>query len=151
MGKIGRYPQTYLTTIRQQNAFLWRTNMRAARIIMWFIAVLMCASSSFAATGSSIRGIVTDGAGKPIRGARVRARSGIKAISRFTQPDGRYEIAVLPGSYEVSVLAFGFAPKTQDKDTAQPGDTNFSLSPKWDATRLLGAEIDQFIPDSADG
>jgi streptogramin lyase len=81
----------------------------------------------------------------------IRARSGIKAISRFTQADGRYEIAVAPGTYEVSAAAFGFVVKRQTKDTAQPGDTNFTLTPKWDATRLSGAEIDRFIPDDADG
>jgi hypothetical protein len=48
-----------------------------------------------------------------------------------------------PARYEVSASAFGFVVKRQTKDTAQPGDTNFTLTPKWDATRLSGAEIDR--------
>jgi len=124
--------------------------MRTARMLLFFVAVA-CATVSFGAPGASIRGVVTDADGKPVRGAVIRARSGIKAISRFTQADGRYEIAVAPGTYEVSASAFGFVVKRQTKDTAQPGDTNFTLTPKWDATRLSGAEIDRFIPDDADG
>jgi streptogramin lyase len=124
--------------------------MRATRIL-WLFATISCAVTSFAASGAAIRGVVTDGAGKPVRGAVVRARAGIKAVSRFTQADGSYEIAVAPGTYEVSASAFGFVVKRLNKDTAQPGDTNFSLSPKWDATRLSGAEVDRLIPDNADG
>ncbi len=118
---------------------------------MALLAGASAAAGGTAASGTVIQGVVTDAAGKPLRGAGVRARSGIKAVSRFTQADGRYEIAVAPGSYEVSASAFGFAVKRLTKDTAQPGDTNFSLTPKWDATRLSGAEIDRLVPDNADG
>ncbi|MGD0964731.1 MAG: carboxypeptidase regulatory-like domain-containing protein [Candidatus Acidiferrales bacterium] len=114
------------------------------------LAAVAC-TVSFGAWGAAIQGVVTDSEGKPVRGAVVRARAGIKAVSRFTQVDGRYQMAVAPGSYEVSASAFGFSVKRQTKDTTQPGDTNFSLSPKWDATRLSGAEIDRLVPDNADG
>lgn len=119
--------------------------------MLWLFLAVTCAVTSSAASGAVIQGVVTDGAGKPIRGAVVRARAGIKTVSRFTQVDGRYEIAIPPGSYEVSASAFGFVVKRQNKDTAQAGDTNFSLSPKWDATRLTGAEVERLIPDDAAG
>ena len=61
-----------------------------------------------AASTSVIKGVVTDSSGKPIRGAVISAKSGIKTISRFSQKDGKYEIAVAAGTYDVTAEAYGF-------------------------------------------
>src|SRR5690242_2105709 len=104
------------------------------------VTALIClAIQTLGADDAVIRGRVTDNTGKPIRGVIVKASAGDKAISRYTQIDGSYEIRVPAGRYEVSADAFGFASNKQSKDTSQPGDTNLSLPPRIDVTRLTGA------------
>jgi len=65
----------------------------------------------------------------PICAAIVKATSGEKTVSRFTQADGRYSLTVPNGTYQVAVTVFGYGPKTQTKNTAEATDTNFKLSP----------------------
>ena len=45
-----------------------------------------------AAGDVSLRGMVIDSAGKPIRGGVVKATSGGKAVAVYTNRDGRYQI-----------------------------------------------------------
>jgi streptogramin lyase len=122
-----------------------------ARRMLWsFLAVLCATGPAFAAT-VAIHGGVTDGTGKPIRGAVVSAKSGIKMITRFSQNDGKYEIAVAAGTYDVSVEAYGFAIKKVSVDTAKAGETNFSLSPaNLSIARLTGSELESLLPDTSE-
>lgn len=97
-----------------------------------------------------IKGVVTDDAGKPIRAAVISAKSGIKTISRFSQNDGKYEIAVAaPGTYEVTVEAYGFVVKRASVDTGKGGETDFHLSPaNLSLGRLTGSELESLLPDT---
>lgn len=120
--------------------------------MLWVSLGMLLMAASLAASDSTIKGIVTDNAGKPVRGALVTATNeNKKSVGRYTQNDGRYEITVPSGTYALAVEAFGFAGKRQEKDTTQPGETNFSLSPRWEVTRLSGAEIEPLIPDDTQG
>jgi streptogramin lyase len=101
-----------------------------------------------AASDATIRGIVTDSDGKPIRGALVKATAEGKSTSRYTAADGHYELTVAPGPYRLSAEAYGFAAKRQAMDSIETGATNFSLTASWNVTRLSGADIDQLIPDT---
>lgn len=121
------------------------------RNMLWLFLAVICVTASLAAADTVIKGVVTDDAGKPVRGAVVRVSAGIKTVSRYTQANGRYEIAVPAGRYEVAASTLGFSVKRTTVDTTQPGDTNFTLSPRWDVTRLTGAEIEQLIPNDAPG
>ena len=123
--------------------------MRKMRVILCAFVVVISASARLAASEAVIRGIVTDNDGKPIRGALVRAQVGYKIVTRYSQKDGRYEIAVPGGSYSVIADAFGYSSRRADKDTAQPGETNFKLTPGIDVTRLSGADIEGLLPDTA--
>src|ERR1017187_4944936 len=127
----------------------WRIEMRKMRVILCAFVVVISASARLAASEAVIRGIVTDNDGKPIRGALVRAQVGYKIVTRYSQKDGRYEIAVPGGSYSVIADAFGYSSRRADKDTAQPGETNFKLTPGIDVTRLSGADIEGLLPDTA--
>lgn len=99
-----------------------------ARRCSWiFLAVLFAAGPVLAST-FEIHGTVTDSSGKPIRGAVISAKSGIKTISRFSQSDGKYEIGVSAGKYDVTAQAYGFAVKKMSVDTAKAQETNFSLA-----------------------
>jgi len=118
------------------------------RFVMAACAVL-CLSATLSATDAVIHGVVTDAAGKPVRGAIVKATAGDLSVSRYSQSDGRYEIGVPAGNYDLSVEAYGFAPKRQKLDAAQAADTNFSLPPRLDLTRLSAADIDALLPDNA--
>jgi hypothetical protein len=119
--------------------------------IMWAFLVVMCAAWSLAASDGVIKGVVTDSAGKPIRGATISAASGMKTISRFSQKDGKYEITVAGGTYDVSVDAFGFGPKRMSISTAKGGDTNFTLSAaNLNVARLTGSEIESLLPDTTE-
>ena len=77
-----------------------KTTMRS--FFLGFLAIPLLAVSLFGAD-ATLRGVVTDTSGKPVRGAIVKATLGPKSISRFTQTDGRYEIPVTAGSYQMSV------------------------------------------------
>jgi hypothetical protein len=86
--------------------------------ILWALLISLCALAPLSAATFVIKGVVTDSTGKPIRGAIVSAKSGIKTISRFSQKDGKYEISVPAGTYDVSVEVYGFALKKASVDTA---------------------------------
>jgi len=110
---------------------------------------MFCLVAILGAADAVVHGVVTDAAGKPVRGAIVKATAGNLSISAYSQNDGRYEISVPAGTYDISVDAFGFGPKRQTKDASQAGETNFALTPKLDVSRLSGAEIDSLLPDNA--
>jgi len=113
-----------------------------------FLTLICVTATALAVADGEIHGIVTDNAGKPIRGAMVKATAGDKTVARFTQRDGRYQITVPAGSYEVSADAYGLAAKRQTKDTAQAGETNFSLTPRFSMARLTSAELESLLPDN---
>src|ERR1039458_6342995 len=98
------------------------------RNMVWLFLAVICVTASLSAADTVIKGIVTDDAGKPVRGAVVRVSAGIKTVSRYTQANGRYEIAVPAGRYEVAASTLGLSVKKTTVDTTQPGDTNFTLS-----------------------
>jgi len=107
------------------------------------------ATVPLAAATTVIKGAVTDASGKPIRGAAVSAKSGIKTITRFSQSDGKYEIAVAAGTYDVTVDAYGFAEKKVSVDTAKTADTNFSLpTANLSLARLTGSELESLLPNT---
>ena len=125
--------------------------MRKWNAVLWIFVAMLCLATQLVASDAVIKGTVTDNAGKPIRGAIVRATLGNKSVTRYSQNDGRYEMTLPAGTYSVSVLAFGFGAKSENKDATQAGDTNFSLSPKWDIAHLSGAEVGRLIPDDTQG
>src|ERR1700676_1029508 len=116
------------------------------RRIVWAFFIVICCQ--FQVSAEVIRGKVTDEAGRPIRGAIIKASAGNKAISRYTQADGRYEIRVPPRAYDISATAYGYRPQHQSKDTAQPNEANFLLSSDVDLMRLSGADLETFLPDN---
>lgn len=66
------------------------------------LPAVMCVRLITSASDSVIGGQVTDEARKPVRRAVVKAAAGGRAISRYTQDDGRYEIMARPGTYDIS-------------------------------------------------
>jgi streptogramin lyase len=99
------------------------------------------------AVDAVIRGTVSDAGGKAIAGALVKGTLGNKSVSRYTGADGRYELTVAPGTYEVVAEAFGYRMERKSKDTSADGAVNFSMTPNWSVTQFTGADIDQLIPD----
>ena len=118
---------------------------------LWAILGLICATTSLGAADIVIKGVVSDSAGKPIQGAAVRVSAGIKTVSRFTQPNGRYEITVPSGNYEVAASAFGFAAKRATVDATQATETNFTLSPVGRESPFGSGSKKRLIPDDAAG
>ena len=121
-----------------------------SRRILWVFLAAFFATSPLAASTAVIKGVVTDDSGKPVRGAVISAKSGIKTISRFSQNDGKYEIAVAAaGTYEITVDAYGFAVKRASVDTGKAGQTDFRLSPaNLSLGRLTGSELESLLPDT---
>ena len=115
-------------------------------IVLYFVAVI-CLATRLGASDVTIRGVVTDTAGKPIRGAIVKASAGILTVSRYSRSNGHYEISVPPGAYEVTAEAFGFGSK---KEPAQSSETNFELPPHLDVALLTSSDIDSLLPDNKD-
>jgi streptogramin lyase len=125
--------------------------VRAGWKTFWFVLTLMIAAGHLAAVAETIiSGVVTDAAVKPLRGAMITVTSGNKSVSRYSNNDGRFEIAVPSGIYDVEVHAFGFGLEWQSVDTAKSSTIDFKLTPAFDATRLTPAEIDSLLPDNAE-
>jgi len=89
-----------------------KTMQRLGRIGVACCAV-MCLATTLSAADAVIHGVVKDSAGKPVRGAIVKAAAGNLSVSAYSQNDGRYEITVPAGSVDVSADAYGFGPKRQ--------------------------------------
>jgi virginiamycin B lyase len=122
--------------------------MRRLSHVVLMLGAILCLAATLAAADSTIHGIVTDAAGKPVRGAIIKATAGNLSVSAYSQNDGRYEISVPAGKYDVSVDAYGYGPKRVNTDATQAGETNFSLAPRIDVSRLSGADIDSLLPDN---
>jgi streptogramin lyase len=114
-----------------------------------YLLTALCMASSVAASGAEIHGKVTNDAGKPVRGAMVKASLGGKTVTRFTQADGRYTFELPQGNYDLTVEAYGFNPKRQsNKDASQTDETNFILTPGFAVARLTSAELQSLLPDN---
>jgi streptogramin lyase len=121
--------------------------VQALRNILWGFLVVICVAATLAA--ADVHGVVSDNGGKPLRGAMIKATAGNKTVARFTQADGRYDIALPPGSYALTVDAYGFGPKQKTIDAAQAVEANFSLTPNFDLARLTSAELESLLPSNA--
>ena len=116
------------------------------KTIWLLLAAGALVSPRLVAVDAGFRGVVTDEAGKPVRGAIVKATAGYKGVIRYSQADGRYSVTLPPGKYSVNVEAFGFASKIIDKDASTSGDTNFTLTRRLDLARVSGADLENLIP-----
>lgn len=123
--------------------------MRRVKAVLLALVAAVCFATSLAASEATIRGRVTDSAGKAVRGATVKATLGTKSVSRFTQNDGGYDISVPPGTYTVSVEAYGFGVKSASVDAGKGEETDFSLpAAPLELSRLTGSELESIVPDS---
>jgi virginiamycin B lyase len=95
-----------------------------------------------AVSEGSVTGVVTDDAGKPLRGAPVTARVENMSISRYSDASGKYQLTGLkPGNYKISATAYGYESKSVDKEIGGgAADVAFSLRPSWNASRISTAE-----------
>ena len=97
---------------------------------------------------ADIHGVVTDNARKPIRVAMISASKGIKLVARFSQADGRYEITLPSGTYDVAVKAYGYESKSLKTDAGRAVNTDFTMTPKFAVSQLSGAELEALLPDT---
>jgi virginiamycin B lyase len=127
-------------------------NMRAIKVLVLSLSmVALVAPARPDAVDAVIRGTVNDASGKPIAGALVKATVGNKSVSRYTGSDGRYELTVAPGTYDVVAEAFGFRVERQSKSIAADTPVNFSLASNWNVMQFTGADVDQLVPDDHAG
>src|SRR5689334_10534037 len=76
-----------------------------------FLVLLLCAATSFAQGGTTVRGTVQDPNGNVVKGATVTITDPSKNFTRTqqTNEDGQYVFtAVPPGTYKLDVTATGF-------------------------------------------
>lgn len=126
--------------------------MRIARAVaLSLCVVVLWASARPQAVDGIIRGTVADSGGTPIAGALVKATLGRRSVSRYTGPDGRYELTVAAGTHALTAEAFGYATERRSTDAADAAPANFSLAPAWNVTQLVGSDIDRLIPDDHAG
>jgi len=102
----------------------------AVRLPWAFSVWLLCAFSSLtyaqAPTGN-IAGVVTDPAGAPIAGARIRITNRDIGLARnlTASAEGDYSaVALLPGDYQVTAEAGGFSPAERNA-TVEAGTTTY--------------------------
>jgi hypothetical protein len=124
-----------------------------AGLLLGFLATssLSTLTEVAAAADATLRGTVTDDAGRPIRGAVVRASAAGKTIARYTDQDGRYLIPGLEaGPHEVSINAYGFALYKQTRNTADANEALIKMSPQNDMSRLTSADLRYLFPTNND-
>jgi virginiamycin B lyase len=103
--------------------------------------VLLLNRAAAAGSDASIGGIVTDDAGKPLRGAPITAKMGPMSVSRYTDANGKYEITGLkPGTYRVTATAWGYSTKIVDKELSGTADLGFALKANWNPAQISTAE-----------
>ena len=86
--------------------------MRAIRVMLPFVIVLVLAPKAFAQTGR-IYGTVTDSSKAVMPGVNVTATNPATGLKQFavTDAQGHYEIRALPiGRYDISAELTGFSP-----------------------------------------
>ena len=105
---------------------------------------------SQAANIPAIEGVITDSAGKPVRGAMITARQGNAADTAFSQDDGRYKINLGPGTYHLDIRAWGFAAKNVTSTVAEITELNVTMTPGFRVEQMSSAEIEQLLPDNKD-
>ena len=112
-------------------------------LALWLAVVLTGAVA--AATEGSVAGVVTDDAGKPLRGAAITAKIDNMSVSRYTDASGKYLIAGLkPGSYKISATAYAFGSKTVDKEISSSAvEVAFRLKPNWNPTQISTGRFDE--------
>jgi len=81
---------------------------KLSRIVIASCAVMCLATTLFAAD-AVIHGVVKDSAGKPVRGAIVKAVAGNLSVSAYSQNDGGTRLPFLRG-------ALMFRPTLMDSD-----------------------------------
>jgi virginiamycin B lyase len=115
-----------------------------------FLALALCGSTQAAPSGA-ITGVVKTADGQALRGATVTAAAGGRSVSRFTDASGRYTISDLePGSYSVSVTAWGFERKTETADLSGKQELSFQLAQAWQPGRLTSADWYASLPRNED-
>ena len=120
-------------------------------LVLAGISAAIPAGFSQSAGDASLRGVVNDDAGKPVRGATVTVTAGLKSVSRFTDATGRYEIAGLkPGQYEVAVNAWGFGPHQDTQQIGRDTELRFQMKPDWNVARLSTTDWLTFLPENKD-
>ncbi len=136
----------------KQKRIVWVVllGMASFGLALWF-AVLPSRTAAAPSEGT-ISGVVTDEAGKPLRGAPVTARLDNMTVSRFSNASGKYQITGLkPGNYKVSATAYGFGTVTVDKEIGgAAADAAFSLKPNWNPSIISTSEYISAFGDDKD-
>jgi streptogramin lyase len=117
--------------------------------VLAVVAIFVAASATMAAETGSIKGVVVDASGHPLRGAIVSAinEDQQKSISVLTDPQGRFLLDQLPPEiYVVRARLVGFDDKLSDEiDVAEVADTKdvkLALAPTKDLlSQRTGASL----------
>jgi virginiamycin B lyase len=127
-------------TKRKLNIWVVLLGMASFGLALWF--VVLASGTVAAASEGSVTGIVTNEAGKPLRGAPVTAKVENMSISRYSDGSGKYQITGLkPGNYSISATAYGYESKSVEKEIgAGPTEVGFNLKPRWNPTLISTAE-----------
>lgn len=99
------------------------------QIAMKFLAILFLSlgAAQWLQAQTMLTGRVADRRGDAVSGARVTARIAGTATtqSAVTDSEGRFTLAIVPGTYELTVTASGF---TEFAQTLKPADLSLSLN-----------------------
>ena len=136
----------------KQKLDLWPRLLVLACLGLAFWFAVVRSGVVAAASEGSVTGVVTDDAGKALRGATVTAKIDNMSVSRYTDALGKYLITGLkPGSYKISATAYAFGSKTVDADiSTNTANVALSLKPNWNPTQISTAEYISAFGDDKD-
>src|SRR6266478_6595506 len=129
-------------SMTKQKCNVWAVLMGMAIITLVICLAVFSSGVVSAASDGSVSGVVTDDAGKPLRGAPVTASIDNMSVARYTDAMGRYQITGLkPGKYKIAATSWGYESKTAEKDiSGSTSDVTFSLKPNWNPLQISTAE-----------
>ena len=102
--------------------------------------------------GTVVSGTVSDRGGGPVGGARVIAREdrGGPAIAAITGADGRYQLGLSPGAYQLEAVHDEYASAWRNVElVADPQTADFALAPGGIIHgRVIARDTKQPVPDA---
>jgi virginiamycin B lyase len=125
---------------QERNVWVVLLGVATFGLALWL--AILANGTIAAAPDVSITGVVTDDTGKPLRGAPVTAKVENMSISRYSDASGKYQITGLkPGNYKISATAYGYGPKSVDKEIGGGvTDVTFRLKPNWNPSLISTSE-----------
>jgi hypothetical protein len=123
----------------------YKKSLRAALVIISYLAIGLCAYAQSSGNSTSVTGTVLDPSGAVVPNATVEIRNPVSQFDRTTTTDsaGRFTISNVPfNPYHLAANGQGFARYTQDIEVRSVVPLNVSINLKLQSSETVTVESD---------